>query len=352
MANNGRDPSRGRDLSRGRDPRRTEIKKKIDDLTKIADGLEKGITEGSQQLKELQSTARDLRKIFDEVDNELGERESSGVPGHVKDNADWVKARTRLHAVYHAARNYLEHKSPPEEGIKLAPAFEPRKLKVAEPQGITKKDDGVESGEGRDEPPSNENEEQGKVPSVIGTHRSEVPTDVAALTRFLERKEVVFQKKMNDVNEARDRPTKMAHVRILQRWIIQAKKYERAVNDLLPEETKNDEEEALLETWDAFKEALDEAVTLVNPYSAKLLKTEEEGHQKKVKDWLSRDEDGGRHDSDDAGKGGNSSRRNHLSDRQRRRSPSVGSPTRKEVRSLVAKSMAEDTSQISFPFTY
>jgi hypothetical protein len=77
-----------------------EIKKKINDLTKIADDLEKGVNEGSQQFKELQSSARDLRKIFDEVDNEVGERESSGVPGHVKDNANWINARARLHKVY------------------------------------------------------------------------------------------------------------------------------------------------------------------------------------------------------------------------------------------------------------
>jgi hypothetical protein len=334
MASSSRDPSRGRGL------KGTEIRKKIDDLTKIADGLEKGVTDGSQQFKELQSSTRDLRRIFDEVDNKLGERESSGVPGHVKDNVDWVKARTRLHEVYHATRSYLEQKAPPDEGIKLAP-FEPRKLKVAKPQSKTKKDDGAETGKNREEPPPAGNKEQGRAPSVIGTHWSEVPTDVAALTKFLERKEVVFQK-MNDVNEACDRPTKMAHVRILQRWIKQAGKYESAVNHFLPEETKNDEEEALLETWDAFKEALDEAVTLVNLYSAKLPKTEEEGHQKKVKDWLSKGEEGRRDDKDDAGKGGNSSRRNHLSDGQRRRSPSAGSPTCKEVRSLIAKSMADD----------
>jgi hypothetical protein len=272
--------SSGGDPSRSRDPKRTEIRKKIDDLTKIADGLEKGVTDGSQQFKELQSNARDLRRIFEEVDNELGEREILDVPGHVKDKVNWVKARTRLHEAYHVARSYLEQKATPDEGIKLAP-FEPRKLEVAKPQSKTKKDDGAGTGKGRDEPPSNENDEQGKVPSVIGIHWSEVPTDVAALTKFLGRKEVVFQKKMNDVNEARDRPTKMAHVRILQCCINQAGKYEYAVNNLLPEEMKSDEEEALLETWDAFRKDLDEAVTLVDPYSAKLPKTEEEGHQKK-----------------------------------------------------------------------
>jgi hypothetical protein len=166
--------------------------------------------------------------------------------------------------------------------------------------------------------------------------------DAAALTKFLGRKEVVFQKKMNDLTGARDHSTKMAHVRILQRWIGQASKYEHAINTLLPEETKNDEDEALLETWETFRDALDEAVALVDPYSAKLPKTEEERHQKTVNDWLYRDDDGRRHDSDDAGKGGNPSRRNYLSERQRRRSPSAGSPSRKEVRSLVVNSMAED----------
>jgi hypothetical protein len=166
--------------------------------------------------------------------------------------------------------------------------------------------------------------------------------DAAVLTKFLGRKEVIFQKKMNDLTGARDNSTKMAHVRILQRWIGQASKYEHAVNTLLPEETKNDEDEALLETWETFRDALDDAVALVDPYSAKLPKPEEEGHQKRLKGWLYRDDDGRRHDSDDAGKGGNPSRRNYLSDRQRRRSPSAGSPSRKEVRSLVVKSMAED----------
>jgi hypothetical protein len=264
-----------------------------------------------------------------------------GVPGHVKDNVDWVKARTRLQEVYHVARSYLEQKALQDEGIKLAP-FEPRKLKVAEPHSKMKKDDGAETGEGRDEPPPNENDKQGKAPSVVSTHQSEVPTEVVALTKFLERKEVIFQKKMNDVNKARDRLTKMAHVRILQRWINQAGKYEYAVNNLLPEQTKNDEEEALLERWDAFREALDKAVTLFDPYFIKLTKTEEEGHQKRVKDWLSKGEDGGRHDSDNAGKGGNPLRQNYLSDRQRHSSPPTGSPTRKEVRSLVMKSMADD----------
>ncbi len=205
-----------RDYSRNRDAPRKEIKQKIDNLTKIAEELQTGVTEDSQPFKQLLTSARDLRRIFEEVDNKLGKRESSGVPGHVKDNVNWVNARVRLHEVYHVARSYLEQSAPPDEGIKLAP-FEPRRLKVSEPQSKTKKYENKDSGENRNEPPPTENNEQGKAPSVVSTLRSEVPTDVITLTKFLERKEVVFQKKMNDVNKARNRPTKMAQVRILQR---------------------------------------------------------------------------------------------------------------------------------------
>jgi hypothetical protein len=111
--------SSGGDASRGRDPKRTEIRKKIDDLRKITDELQKGVTEGSQQFKELLISAKDLRRIFDEVDNQLGERESLGVPGHVKDNVDWVKARVGLHEVYHATRSYIEQSAPPDKGMKV-----------------------------------------------------------------------------------------------------------------------------------------------------------------------------------------------------------------------------------------
>ncbi len=81
--------SSGRDTSCSRDPNLSEFRKMMDDLTKIADELQKGVTEGSQQFKQLLTSPKYLRSIFNEVDNELGEREISGVPGHVKDN-NWV----------------------------------------------------------------------------------------------------------------------------------------------------------------------------------------------------------------------------------------------------------------------
>jgi hypothetical protein len=124
MAGHRRDESRNR--------RRAEIKEKIDDQTKIAKELQKEVDQGSHQFKELVTKARDLRKVFDELDNDHAERESKGVPGHVKDNVQWDQARHRLHKIYHAVRSYLEQNAPKDEGIKLAP-FKPKKLKTNEP---------------------------------------------------------------------------------------------------------------------------------------------------------------------------------------------------------------------------
>jgi hypothetical protein len=60
--------SGGRDPSRGRDPKRTDIKKKIKDQLKIAEELQKDVDQGSLQFKELMTKARDLRKVFDELE--------------------------------------------------------------------------------------------------------------------------------------------------------------------------------------------------------------------------------------------------------------------------------------------
>jgi hypothetical protein len=117
MARHGREESRNR--------KRAEIRKKINDQTKIPEELQKEVEQGSLQFKELMARARDLRKVFDELDNKHAERESTGVPGHVKDNAEWDQARNRLHQFYHSIRSYLEQNAPPDEGIKLAP-FEPK----------------------------------------------------------------------------------------------------------------------------------------------------------------------------------------------------------------------------------
>jgi hypothetical protein len=67
------------------------------------------------------------------------------------------------------------------------------------------RDDNKELDENRDKPPPAGNNKQGKAPSVGSTHWSEVPTNVIVLTKVLERKEVVFQKKMNNVIKARQK---------------------------------------------------------------------------------------------------------------------------------------------------
>jgi hypothetical protein len=113
MAGHNRDQSLNR--------KQADIRKKIDDQTKIAKELQKDVEKGSRQFKELQTMARDLRRVFDELDNKHAERESMGVPGHVKDNVKWDQARLRLHQIYPAVRSYLEQNAPKDEGIKLAP---------------------------------------------------------------------------------------------------------------------------------------------------------------------------------------------------------------------------------------
>jgi hypothetical protein len=179
MAGHGREESRNR--------KQAEIRKKIDYQTKIVEELQKEVDKGSQQFKELQTRARDLRKVFDELDNEHAERESTGVPGHVKDNAEWDQKRNRLHQVYHLIRSYLEQNAPPDEGIKLAP-FEPKRLKTKEPPTKQKGRDGESSKKKKGE------EETSQISATSA--RSVFPANPSQLKQFPESKDLNFKEKL------------------------------------------------------------------------------------------------------------------------------------------------------------
>jgi septal ring factor EnvC (AmiA/AmiB activator) len=127
MASDGREQSRNR--------RRAENRKKIDDQTNMAEELQKEVEQGSQQFKELLAKARDLRRVFEELDKEHADRERTEVPGHVKNNVEWDQKRNRLHKIYHSIKSYLDQNAPEEEGVKLD-AFEPRRLKTTEPSNM------------------------------------------------------------------------------------------------------------------------------------------------------------------------------------------------------------------------
>lgn len=49
---------------------------------------QKEIDKGSQHLTKLYKKARDLRRIFNELENELDEQENAGKPDHIKDNVN------------------------------------------------------------------------------------------------------------------------------------------------------------------------------------------------------------------------------------------------------------------------
>jgi hypothetical protein len=189
----------GREESRNR--RQAEIRKKIDDQTKIAEELQKDLNKGSHQFKELQTKARDLRRVFDELDNEHAERESKGVPGHIKDNVEWDQARHWLHEIYHAVRSYLEQNAPKYEGIKLAP-FEPKRLKTKEP---STKQKGKE-----DESSKKKKGEEEKSQVSATSARSVFPANPSQLKQFLESKDLNFKEKLislqKEMNETKKKP--------------------------------------------------------------------------------------------------------------------------------------------------
>ncbi len=91
-----------REESRNR--RRAEIRKKIDDQMKIAAELQKEVDQGSHQFKELLTKARDLRRVFDKLNNKHAMRESRGIPGQANNNVEWDQARHWLQEIYHVVK--------------------------------------------------------------------------------------------------------------------------------------------------------------------------------------------------------------------------------------------------------
>jgi hypothetical protein len=101
--------------------------------------------------------------------------------------------------------------------------------------------------------------------SVI-SKRTELPTDVEGLTKFLERKQFLFQKKITEIQEGKDRLTKVTHAKILQRWLDKVYKYEDTINEVVGVEPVVDKFAELLETWESLEVIVQEANVLLQPY--------------------------------------------------------------------------------------
>jgi hypothetical protein len=233
MANHGREESRDR--------KRTEIKKKIAEQTEVAKELQKDVGDRSQQFKELLTKARGLRKVFDELDNEHAERESTGVPGHVRDNVEWDEARTNLHQIYHAVRTYIEQNAPKDEGLKLAP-FEPRKLKTKEPSTKQRGKEGENTQGAEGGPPlSNENEEDPVLSVVTSLADFSIPNSIPELRKKVEAQEEYLLEKVASLREAKTEQKKKNAVTRLQKAVARANELYQAANDLIEQNPTHEE---------------------------------------------------------------------------------------------------------------
>jgi hypothetical protein len=210
----------GREESQNR--KWAEIKKKIDDETKIAEELQMEVNQGSQQFKELLTKARDFGKAFDELDNEHAERESMGVSGHVKDNADWEQAKTKLHAVNHSITSYLVQNAAKDEGIELAP-FEPKRLKMKEPSFKQKSKEGKSS---------KRNDQDVKRSDIsAASAKSVFPANPSQLKQFLESKDFNFKEKLINLQKETNKAKKEALAEVLIKWLSCADDLAASVRD-------------------------------------------------------------------------------------------------------------------------
>jgi hypothetical protein len=280
--------SSSRDQSCGRDPKRMEIRKKIEDQLKIAEELQKDVDQKSQLFKELMTRARDLRKVFDELDNEHAERESRGVPGHVKDNAEWDQARNRLHQVYHSIRSYLEQNAPPEEGIKLAP-FEPKRLKTKEPSTKQKSKDG----EGSKKKKREEEKSQVSATSV----RSVFPVNPSQLKQFLESKDLNFKEKLISLKKETSKTKREALAQVLIKWLSHADELATAVRDTREQITDETELAAYDEAWTDLSATITKARKRVKEFVEPPSSEDKDDAKESVASWVERSVVGDEDDS-------------------------------------------------------
>jgi hypothetical protein len=212
----------GREQSPNR--RRAETRKKIDDQTKMAEELRKEVDRGSTQFKELTMRARDLRRVFEELDKEHADRERTGFPGHVKDNVEWDQKRNRLHQVYHSIKSHLDQTAPKEEGTTLEP-FKSRKLKN---DGAVNQARRQERRALQDKKRRREKKSQVRATSV----RSVFSANALQLKQFLETKDLSFKEKLISLKRETSREAKKeALAQVLIKWLSRVEELETAVRD-------------------------------------------------------------------------------------------------------------------------
>jgi hypothetical protein len=241
------------------------------------------------QFKELTTRARDLRKVFDKLDNEHAERKSRGVPGNVKDNAEWDQKRTKLHEVYHAIRSYREKNAPPEEGIRLSP-FEPKKLKTKEPSTKLKGKDGECSKKKKRE------EEKSQVSATSA--RSVFLATPSQLKQFLESKDLNFKEKLISLKKETSETKREALAQVLIKWLSRVDELATAVRDTRDQITEETELAVYDEAWTDLTATITKARKKVKEFVEPPSSEDEDDAKESVASWVERsvagDKDDGR----------------------------------------------------------
>jgi hypothetical protein len=177
--------------------------------------------------------------VFDKLDIEHTERESTGVPGYLKDNAEWDQARNRLHEVYHSIRSYLEQNAPKDEGIKLAP-FEPKRLKTKEPSTKQK----GRGGEG-----SKKKKSEDKSQVSVTSAGSVFPVNPSQLKQFLENKDLNFKEKLISLKKETNETKRETLAQVLIKWLSRADELATAVRDTREQITEETELAGYDKAW-------------------------------------------------------------------------------------------------------
>ncbi len=292
--------NKGRSNSRPWEARWLELLQEIDELKETEEKLRRDVEEKCETAQLIKDQGDALRLEIKRVDRELHERQRAKVLNHAGNNEHWINVRAKLCETYSKAREYLEDAFPEEDSPRL-PAFNPQKLTVTKQKVPRKQNEENPEETGKEEESKKEQAES--VYNSVVSKRTELPADVVELTEFLERKQLLFQKKITEIDEAKNRLTRVAHVKILQRWLDQVFKYEDSVHKIVGVEPVVGEMAVLLETWENLETIVKEAEVLLQPY----ISTPPDGQDKKggerVLDWLDKS---GNH-GEDAGKdkGGN-----------------------------------------------
>jgi hypothetical protein len=200
--------------SRPWEARWLELLTRIDELKETEEKLHKDVKDMCDTPELVKDQGEVLRKEIQEVDRELQERQRAKFLNYLGNNKHWINVRNQLCETYSKAEKYLEDVWP-EDGSPRLPAFNPQKLTVPKPKVMRKQNEKNPEETGKQE--KSKKEQPGPVYNSVISKRTELPTDAEGLTKFLERKQFSFQKKITEIQERKDRLTKVTHAKILQK---------------------------------------------------------------------------------------------------------------------------------------